>query len=177
MKIRVALIGLILAVFAVSCKKDSVPQQDNFYFSYKVKMSNKITSPTIINGYHGHVLKFEGDFMPSTDGKTNAPDTVRNELYFFETSKLDQLQAAMIEKDGTKFYDLKLLEKKEVKPKFIIIPNKSGFYQIDTNNKEYLVIIKVNKKLGYYNGGALKLNATNGTLRLMNMRIDYKATF
>lgn len=171
------LLGLLLVVLVISCKKEQVPVQDDYYFSFKVKISNKITEPTIINGYYGHVLEYEGNFMPSTDGNTKKPDSIRNELYFYEASYLQEIQQAKVEKSGTEFYDLKLLEKNEIKPKFIIQPNKSGFYQIDTNSKEYLVLIETDNNLGYYNGGPLKVGFTDTQLRLLNMKIDYNATF
>ena len=115
--------------------------------------------------------------MPSTDGETKKPDTVRNELYLYESSYLEQIQEAKVRKDGTDFYDLKKLEKNDIKPKFIVRPNKSGFYQIDTNQNEYLLLIEARKNLGYYNGGPLKVGGNSNQLRLMNMKIDYNATF
>ncbi len=171
------LLGLILLVVVCSCKKEQVPIQDDYYFSFDVKISNKITEPTIINGYYGHVLEYNGNFMPSTDGETKKPDTVRNELYLYESSYLEQIQEAKVQKDGTDFYDLKKLEKNDIKPKFIVRPNKSGFYQIDTNQNEYLLLIEARKNLGYYNGGPLKVGGNSNQLRLMNMKIDYNATF
>lgn len=173
-----ALLMFVLTIFLVSCKKEQVPVQDDYYFSYKVKISNKLEEPTVINGYYGHVLLYEGNFLPSTDGPTKKPDSVRNSLYFYEISKLEQLQQAKVQKSGTDFYDLKKLEKEDVLPKFIVEPNKQGFYQIDTNKDEYLVLIEARKNLGYYNGGPLKVGHQEANqLRLMNMNIDYNASF
>ena len=170
------LLGLVLVTVVFSCRKKEIPIQEDHYFSFEIKISNKITEPTIINGYYGHVLEYKGDFMPSTDGNINKPDTVKNALYFYEISFLEQIQQSKVQKNGTDFYDLKLLAKNEVLPKFIIKPNKSGFYQIDTNKKEYLVLIEARKNLGYFNGGPMKLS-TNNQLIFMDMRIDYDATF
>ena len=116
--------------------------------------------------------------MPSTDGETKKPDSVRNELYFYEASQLEKLQQFKFQKNGTDFYNLKKLRKEEVLPKFIVVPNKNGFYQLDTNKDEYLVLIKVGKNRGYFNGGPLKVgHQTANDLRMMNMNIDYEATF
>lgn len=172
------LLLFVLTVLLVACKKDEVPVQDDYYFTYKIKVSNRIEQPTIINGYYGYVLLYEGNFMPSTDGETKKPDSVRNELYFYEVSQLEKLQEAKFQKNGTDFYNLKKLNKAEVLPKFIVIPNKSGFYQLDTNKDEYLVLINVGKNRGYYNGGPLKVgHQLANDLRMMNMNIDYEATF
>ena len=177
MRGKIILFSIALSVLAVSCKKDTVPQQDDYYFTFTVNMSNKINEPTIINGYYGHVLQFEGNFMPTTDGPAKTPDTVRNELYVYEAALIDSLEQAKVQKDGKDFYDLRKLEKKDIKPKFIIKPNKSGFYQIDTNSKEYLLLIKVTKRLGYYNGGPLKIGGNTGLLMNLDPRIDFEATF
>lgn len=171
------LLGFVLTIVVLSCGKKDVPVVDDYYFTFEVKVSNKISEPTIINGLFGHVLEYEGNFMPSTDGETKKPDTVRNELYLYETSYLEQIQQAKVQKNGTDFYDLKLLEKNEVMPKYIIKPNKSGFYQVDTNQKEYLLLINARKNLGYYKGGPLKVGNATTQLRRMNMNIDYNATF
>lgn len=171
------LLGLTLVMVVLSCRKDEVPVQEPYYFTFDVKISNRISEPTIINGYYGHVLEYEGNFMPTTDGEPKRPDTVRNELYFFEATFLEQIQQTKVQKNGTDFYDLKALEKNEVKPKFIVKPNKGGFYQIDTNQKEYLVLIKARKNLGYYNGGPLKVGHTTNQLINLDMKIDYNATF
>lgn len=177
MKFKGLTIVLLVLVSFVACKKESVPTQDEYYYSFKVKISNKIKEPTIINGYHGYVLLYEGDFMPSTEEEVQAPDTVRNDLYFYEESFLSELQSVTFEKDGTTFYDLKALEDKDIEPKFIVKPNKHGFYQIDTNDDLYLVLIKTSKNTGYYNGGALQIGGDDLRLRNLNMRIDYDATF
>lgn len=178
MRGKTTLLLIVLTVFLVACKKNDVPVQDDYFFSYKIKVSNRISEPTIINGYYGHVLLYEGNFMPSTDGETKKPDTVRNELYFYEASHLEKIQEAKFQKNGTDFYDLKQLHKAEVQPKFIVVPNKSGFFQLDTNKDEYLVLIKVGKNRGYFNGGPLKVgHQTASDLRMRNMNIDYEATF
>lgn len=177
MRGKIILFSIALSVLAVSCKKDTVPQQDDYYFTFRVKMSNKINQPTIINGYYGHVLLYDGNFMPTTDGPAKTPDTVRNELYVYEASLLDSLEQGKIQIEGGEFYDLKKLDKNNIKPKFIIKPNKSGFYQIDTNAKEYLMLIKVTDRLGYNNGGPLKIGGNPGLLMNLDPRIDYDATY
>ncbi|WP_420387005.1 hypothetical protein [Roseivirga sp.] len=177
MRAKNILLGLLLTTLIVGCKKDEVPVQDDYYFTYEIKISNRISEPTIINGYYGHVLLFEGDFMPSTEGTAKAPDTVRNELYFYDADKLEALEAAKVQRDGVDFYDLRKLKKDDVTPKYIIKPNKKGFYQIDTNNQNYLVLIEVKKNLGYFNGGPFKAGHETTQLRTRNMNIDYNATF
>ncbi len=177
MRGKIILLSIALSFLAISCKKDTVPQQDDYYFTFNVKMSNRINEPTIINGYYGHVLEYEGNFMPTTDGPAKAPDTVRNDIYVYEASLMDSLQQAKVQKNGVDFYDLKQLEKQEIKPKYIIRPNKSGFYQLDTNSKEYLLLIQTSKRLGYYNGGPLKVGGNTNVLINQDLKIDYKATF
>ncbi len=177
MKYKGLLIILTLTLSVFGCKKNNVPVQDDYYFTFNVKISNKIQEPTIINGIHGHVLEYNGNFMPTSDGEVNAPDTVRNELYLYESSMLNDLQEATYEDDGTKFYNLKQLEENGIEPKFIVSPNKHGFYQVDTNDKEYLVLIEVKKGVGYYNGGALQVGGQTVRLLNLNMKIDHNATF
>jgi len=174
---------MALAILAISsCNKKNTPSKKKDYlFTYNVRVSNKITEPTIISGFHGTVMKYEGDFMPKMDATgadvTNKPEVVRNEILIYTADLKGKLDSATYTDDGVTFYSLKKLKKAKVKPKYIIRPNKSGFYQIDLGTGEYLALIKINKKKAYFNGGVRTLQGTSDKLTKLEMRIDYKATF
>ena len=174
---------MALALLALSsCNKKNTPSKKKDYlFTYNVRVSNKITEPTVISGYHGKVLKYEGDFMPKMDASgnnaTNKPEAVRNEILIYTADMKGKIDSAAYNDGDVQFYSLKKLKKAKVKPKYIIKPNKSGFYQIDLGTGEYLALIKINKKKAYFNGGVRTLTGTSDKLTELDMRIDYKATF
>lgn len=156
---------LTLAIVMTGCGKRNVPQQD-YSFKFKVAIANKITEPTIINGYYGTMNRY-------SDGPESDPETTKNCILLYEVQHKEALDAAVVQKNGTTFYDLRKLKKSEVEPKFIIIPNKKGFYQVDTNDKSYYALIQVKRNLGYYNGGVTLLNQLSNELRELEMRVDY----
>ena len=182
MKLKnIALLALTLLALS-SCNKKDKPLKKDYFFTYNVRIANKITEPTIISGYHGTVNFYEGDFMPKKNPETgeaiiNKPKPVRNEILIYTGDHKGKIDSVAYEDNGFKFYDLKKLKKQKVKPKYIIKPNKSGFYQIDLGTGEYVALIRVKKTKGYFNGGARILSATTGTLKELEMMIDYKATF
>ena len=143
---------MALAVLALSsCNKKNTPSKKKDYlFTYNVRVPNKITEPTIISGFYGKVKKYEGNFMPAMDAEgndvTNKPEIVRNEILIFTADLKGKIDSASYRDDDVLFYDLKKLKKAKVKPKYVITPNKSGFYQIDLGTGEYLALIKINKK-------------------------------
>lgn len=171
---------LVLAVsvllLVASCNKKNVPQK-TYFFTFNVKMSKKITEPTIINGYYGTMHLYKGDFSKTDSLNTNEPVPARFEILLFEADKKEILDGASYLKDGKVFYDLKKLKKAEVEPKIIITPNKSGFYQFDPNDANYLALICINKRTGYYPGGLASLVSPNGSTKKLDMRVDYEAKF
>lgn len=174
---RLLAITLFTSFLVLGCKKDNTPVAGNYYFNYKVRISDKIEEPTIINGYYGKVRKYEGDFMPSPDTEAREPEVAKNIILFFEARFQEEIEETVFTKDGTQFYNLKAIEKKGIQPKVIIFPNDDGFYQIDTNANEYVALIRINAKRGYFNGGLQKFGGLNNELKEQEMRIDYNATF
>ncbi|OEK00586.1 hypothetical protein BFP97_03280 [Roseivirga sp. 4D4] len=169
-------LAIAVLLLAASCNKKDVPQKD-YFFTFKVKMSKKITEPTIINGYYGTMNLYKGDFSVSDSTNTKQPVPATYEILLFETSQKDVIDATSYLKDGKLFYDLKKIKKAKVEAKFIITPNKSGFYQFDPNDADYLALICINKRTGYYPGGMATLPSPNGSTRKLDMRVDYQATF
>lgn len=182
MKLKtVALLALAFIALS-SCNKKSKPLKPGYFFTYNVRIANKITEPTIISGFHGKVLNYEGDFQPKINPETKEaivrePETVRNEILIYTADLKGKIDSAAFEDNGFTFYNLKKLKKAKVKPKYIIRPNKSGFYQLDLGTGEYLALIRIKKNRGYFNGGVRTLSATTGSLKELDMMIDYKATF
>ena len=183
MKLKtLALLSLTLLVLG-SCKKKSAPTQKEYFFTYKVKISRKITEPTIISGFYGKVMKYEGDFQPAIDPETRQaaparePEPSRTQILIYTADQKEKFEAASYTDDGITFYNLKKLKKAGAKPKYIVTPNKSGFYQLDLGTGEYLALLRVKKNRGYFNGGVRTLNATTGNLQELEMRVDYNATF
>ena len=174
---RLLVITLFTSLTVLGCKKDNTPVATNYYFNYKVRISDKIDEPTIINGYYGKVRKYEGNFMPSPDTEARQPEVAENILLFFEARFEEEIAETEITKNGTTFFNLKAIEKKGIQPKVIVFPNDDGFYQIDTNGNEYIALIRINAKHGYYNGGLQKFGGLNNELKEHEMRIDYNATF
>ena len=169
---------VIIAIFALSsCKKKNTPQKDDYFFSYTVKIHKKILEPTIISGFYGKVMKYEGDFMPSPGVEPRTPEVTDNAILVFTADLKSQIEETAVEENGITFYNLKKLKKAEVKPKYVIKPNKSGFYQMDLGAGEYCFLIEIKKARAYYNGGLQTFTTKDGELKEMEMRIDYNATF
>ena len=172
-------LALSILLVVASCGKKNVPLT-NYFFTYKVAIKKKILEPTIINGYYGQMNLYKGDFSTKNDStgtSTKLPQPVNYSILLFEESQKEILESVVYSKGNTKYYDLGKLKKQDIQPKFEIVPNKSGFYQADTNGTAYLVLIRLNKRQGYYSGGLGTLKAVNNELINLEMRIDYDATF
>ena len=182
MKLKVFLLVMSVLVLA-GCKKDSVPKKKKVYeFTYKIRMPKKITEPTIISGFYGKVMKYEGNFMPSVNNETDEaivkkPVPAQNEILVYPAEFKDKIVSVAYEEEGITFYDLKKLKKLKVNPKYVIKPSKEGFYQLDLATGDYCVLLKIKKKKAYYNGGVATLSATTSDLKELEMRIDYNASF
>lgn len=169
---------LSLMVFLTSCKKESTPKStQGYFFDYNVRMKSKQEEPTIINGYWGFVKEYKGDFMPVLGGEAKQPKIATNKILFFEADWKDEIEETAVDKNGVKLYDLAQIRKKEIAPKFVLSPNRKGFYQFDPNGKTYVGLIQVSKNLGYMNGGLQIFGNLNNELINYTMRIDYQATF
>lgn len=169
---------VLIAIFALgSCKKKNTPQKKDFFFTYQVRIKKNILEPTIISGFYGKVMKYEGDFMPSPGVEPTQPEAVRNEILVFTADLKEKIEATAYEEGGITFYNLKKLKKEDVAPKYIIRPNKSGFYQMDLGVGDYCFLIRIKKNRAYINGGVQTITTKAGELKEKEMRIDYKATF
>lgn len=169
---------VLIAIFALgSCKKKNTPQKEDFFFTYKVRIKKNITEPTIISGFYGKVMEYEGDFMPSPDVEPRQPEPARNEILVFTGDLKEKIDEVAFEEEGITFYNLKKLKKANVAPKYIITPNKSGFYQMDLGAGDYCFLIRIKKNRAYINGGAQVITTVAGELKEQEMRVDYKATF
>ncbi|MFT6871380.1 MAG: hypothetical protein ACJAVN_000378, partial [Roseivirga sp.] len=80
---------LVLAIsvllLVASCNKKDVPQK-TYFFTFNVKMSNKINEPTILNGYYGTMNLYKGDFSKTDSLNTREPVPARFEILLFEES-------------------------------------------------------------------------------------------
>lgn len=166
-------------VILAGCKRESNPVSANgYFFDYKVRISNNLTEPTIINGYYGKVQEYKGNYMPDPSSEeARKPKVATNRLVFYEADFRELIESAKIERNGTTFYDMSKLGKEELEPKFYIYPNKEGFYQFDTNGRKYIGFIQISKRLLYLNGGIKEFGGLNNQLINFDMRIDYDATF
>lgn len=167
MRIKITLSALLIFAIAVSCKKESVPQKPTD-FNFKVKMSDKINDATIISGLYGHLKKF--------DGLDSVGIPVQNSILLYDIEHKETIEGVAYQSEGTTFYDLKKLKKKDIEPKFTVIPNKNGFYQFDLGDLEYCVLIEVKKNTGYYRGGMQVIKGASDQLNDRELRIDYKST-
>lgn len=169
---------VLIAIFALgSCKKKNTPQKEDFFYTYKVRIKKNIVEPTIISGFYGKVMRYEGDFMPSPGVEPNQPEVAKNEILVYTADLKEKIEEAAYQEDGITFYNLKKLKKQEVAPKYIVIPNKSGFYQMDLGAGDYCFLIRLKKNKAYINGGVQTITTVAGELKEMEMRIDHKATF
>lgn len=164
-------IGLLLFIY--SCGKDNVLQQESqeepLPLTFKIRMHKKLMEPTIINGYYGRLLVAE-EPKKQTDSTATQGSPSRNAIYLYEVSALPGLEKVAFEKKGKTFYDLKKAEETEnVVPRYIIKPNKSGFYQIDTDSKMYYVLIETDRNTGYYPTGPLKIGSTEKRLVALDL--------
>lgn len=172
-------LALSILLVVASCGKKNVPLT-NYFFTYKVAIKKKILEPTIINGYYGQMKLYKGDFSAkndSTNTTVKTPQPANYSILLYEMQNKEAIDAVSDTKDGTLFYNLKKLKKAEIEPKFEIVPNKSGFYQFDNNGSSYLVLIRLNKRTGFYPGGIGTLEGQTNTLKEQEMRVDYQATF
>ncbi len=167
-------IAVLIAV--ASCNKKDVPQK-SYFFSFKVNISNKITEPTIINGYYGQMNLYKGDFSVQDSTNTKTPVPASYTVLIYEAANKDKIEATAYTKNDKKFYSLKKIKKQDIQPKFVLTPNKKGFYQFDPNDNEYVALICINKRTGYFPGGLGTLPAPNNELRQLEMRVDHQATF
>lgn len=169
---------VLIAIFALgSCKKKTTPEKKEYFFTYEVRMKKNIVEPTIISGFYGKVMKYEGNFMPSPDMEPNKPEIARNDILVFTADLKDKIKATAYQEEGITFYNLKELKKQDVAPKYIITPNKSGFYQMDLGAGDYCFLIQIKKNKAYINGGVQTITTKPGELKEKEMRIDYKASF
>ena len=166
---------LVLAILMLSgCRKEDVPQE-SYYFSFRVNISNKITEPTIVNGYYGTLIDKNGKVNLKKNAiEENITPVAENCIYLFETDKKEALEAAATTgKNGVTVYDLKQIKKADVKAKFVIIPNKSGFFQFDTGDQAYIPLIELKGNVACYPDGLTDLPALTGELIKLDWAIDY----
>ena len=165
---------LALVVLLVSgCKKGDLPQE-SYYFTFKVKIDNRITEPTIVNGFYGTLIDKNGKVKSKKDTvQENTNPIARNAIYLFETEHKDEIEKTALESKGKTVYSLKKIQKADIKPKFIIIPNKHGFFQFDTSNIPYLALIRVKGNLAYNQSGLVPLPALTGELIKLDLILDY----
>lgn len=163
----------IFAVLILSgCKKEDVPQK-SYYFTFKVKMSKRITEPTIVNGFYGTMTNLNGKRKKKKDSvDANAKPIAQNTILLFDSQYLDQIKEIGAEKNGKTLYSLKKLKKLKIKPKFIIVPNKFGFFQFDPGNKAFIPLIEIKGNNGYYPMGLQILPELSSELRMLNVAID-----
>ena len=122
-------------------------------------------------------MKYEGNFQPAPGAEPNKPEIARNEILVYTGDMKEKIEATAYQEDGITFYNLKQLRKVKVAPKYIIEPNKSGFYQMDLGTGDYCILIKVKKHKAYFNGGLKSVTTKPGELKELEMRVDYNATF
>ena len=131
--------------------------------------------PTIISGFYGSLLEYEGDFAQENTEKKGVP--ARNSILLYNIEHKEAIEGVAYQDNGKTFYDLSKLEKMDIDPKLTVIPNKKGFYQFDLSDKSYCVLIEVKKNTGYYSGGLTVFEGSSDQLNDRELRIDYKATF
>ena len=164
---------VLIMVIISGCRKDEVPQK-SFYFSFRVNISNKITEPTIVNGYYGTLTDKNGKVKLKKNAiEENITTVAQNCIYLFGVDKKEAIEEVSFEKNGKIVYDLKQLKKADIKPKFIIIPNKSGFFQFDSGDQPYLPLIEVKGNLGYYPTPLAPLPAQTGALLKLDIALDF----
>ncbi len=181
MRAKIILLFICSFVLLAACQKKATTKNESTMIGYDVKILKKITEPTIIAGFYGKVLKYEGDFMPKTVAdstvKTKQPEPTQTAILLFPIEMKDQIEEVKYEEKGTTFYNLKTLKKKNILPKYRFVPNKIGFYQMDLGEVEYCILLEIKGKKGYYNGGLGVISSTHDKLVELDMRVDYKATF
>ena len=170
---------VLLATIVLSCNKGGTAKSSSgYFFDYRVSISNKMEEASIINGYWGYVKLYKGNFMPDPSAeKPREPKIATNRLLFYEAEWKEAIEATAVTRNGTKFYDLNKINRQDIKPKIVIIPNRKGFYQFDPNGKNYVGLIQISKRFGYMNGGLKEFGGLNNELVNLEMRIDYDATF
>lgn len=166
MRIKIIFSALLILTVVASCKKESIPQSST-NFTFKVKMSKRINDATIISGFYGHLKKYED--------LDSVGIPVQNNILLFDIAHKEAIEGVAYQNGGTTFYDLKKLQKMDIKPKLTVIPNKKGFYQFDLGDLEYCVLIEVKKNTGYYKGGMQIFKGASDQLNDREIRIDYKS--
>lgn len=169
--------GFILICFLFllhSCGKNNVPQQESPKASnaltFTLKIQKEMVEPTIINGYYGRLLTARDKKRKENDSTSVEGLPSRNLIYIYEAEALPALNNAAFQKNGKTFYDFKKAEDNEnVRPRYIIKPNKQGFYQVDTDSKIYYLLIATDKSTGYYPTGPLKLGSEEQRLIALDL--------
>lgn len=174
MRIKILITVLFISAFALSCKKEAALQKP-MEFRYQVKIPKKIVDPTIISGFYGHLLKYEGDYSQANPDRQGEP--VQNSILLYEIQHKEAIEGVAYQSNGTTFYDLDKLEDMDIEPKLTVIPNKQGFYQFDLSNNAYCVLVEVKKNTGYYKGGLTVFQGNQEQLNDREIRIDYNASF
>ncbi len=180
MRAKLIWVVIVVCVGISSCTKKANNQTDQI-INYTVKISNKVTEPTIIGGFYGKVMLYEGDFMPKVSEagstETKQPEPSQAPILLFPVELKEKIESVKYEEDGKSFYNLRALKNQKVLPKYRYVPNKSGFYQMDLGNKSYCVLLELKGSRGYYNGGIGTLQSQHNVLVELEMRVDYDATF
>ncbi|OEK04968.1 hypothetical protein [Roseivirga misakiensis] len=172
-------VAVAILLIVGSCGKKNVPQ-NTFFYTFKVAIKKQITEPTIISGYYGQMNLYKGDFSVKNDStgvSEKKPVPARYSILLYEARNKGAIDSAAYTKNEKQYYNLKKLKKASIEPKFEVVPNKSGFYQIDNNGTPYLVLICLNKKTGYFPGGVGTLPGLSSELKQLEMRVDNEATF
>lgn len=174
MRTNILLSILVISSLSFSCKKEAVVQKP-VDFKYQVKIPKKMEKPTVISGFYGYLLKYEGDFSQANPDLKGIP--VQNNILLYEIQHKEAIEGVAYQEGSITFYDLKKLEKMDIKPKLTVIPNNKGFYQFDLSDKAYCVLVEVKKNTGYYKGGVAVFQGSQEQLNDRELRIDYKANF
>ena len=173
MKNQLTALFLLLLVASAGCKKDEVPQE-SYYFTFNVRMSNKINEPTIVSGFYGTMTNKNGKVKLKKNAiEENIKPVAQNKIYLYDADNIEQIRAHATESEDITLYDLRKLEKEDIKPKFIVTPNKSGFFQFDTGDKSYIPLVKVKGNKGYYPEGLKELPILSSELVKMDIVLSY----
>ena len=137
---------------------------------------DNVNIPTINRGYYGRVLRWQGDFMPGTDNPGTVTP-VNNEIYLYQKLTIDLMMNARVDEQSSNFY---YPDSIFCDPLFIIIPNDSGYYEIDPGIGQYSALIKIENNQLYINnisspeGQLGPLNLDSDTLIRRNLNIDFE---
>ena len=137
---------------------------------------DNITIPTITRGYYGRVLRWQGDFMPGTENPGTVT-SVKNEIYIYPKLTIDLTVNARVDERSSNFY---YPDSIFCDPLFIIFPNDSGYYEIDTGIGQYSALIRIENNQLYINyisspeGQLGPFNIEGDTLIRRNLNIDFE---